>query len=129
MVFRPASAAIPYWSKFQQESWQAPLQAFYANTHRSDVSTGVLDGSILVPTPTAERVSTYVAARRGHPAPTAGEFGRFLYFSVVTITTLGYGDIVPLTDRARLVVGIESIFGVVVAGLFINATSRRRRGA
>src|SRR3546814_7680181 len=29
-------------------------------------------------------------------------FGDVIYFTMVTITTVGYGDIVPVSDRARL---------------------------
>jgi hypothetical protein len=34
-----------------------------------------------------------------------------LYFSVITLTTLGYGDIVPVSDSARLTVMFESLVG------------------
>jgi len=44
-----------------------------------------------------------------------------LYFSVVTITTLGFGDIAPVTDLARSIVASEAIIGVVIIGLFLNA--------
>lgn len=43
------------------------------------------------------------------------------YFSVVTITTLGYGDITPQTDVARLAVSVQSLSGIFVIGLFLNA--------
>ncbi len=36
---------------------------------------------------------------------------RMLYFSFVTLTTLGYGDIAPLTDMASAFVILEAIFG------------------
>ncbi|HET7463449.1 MAG TPA: potassium channel family protein [Longimicrobium sp.] len=48
-------------------------------------------------------------------------FGRMLYLSAVTLTTVGYGDIVPLTDTARIAVACEAIFGIVLVGLFLNA--------
>jgi len=38
-----------------------------------------------------------------------------LYFSLVTYTSLGYGDIVPLGD-ARLLAGLESLIGLVMIG-------------
>lgn len=34
-----------------------------------------------------------------------------LYFSVVTITTLGYGDILPVSGNARMLAATEAIFG------------------
>ncbi|WP_373034005.1 potassium channel family protein [Sulfurovum sp.] len=48
------------------------------------------------------------------------------YFSAVTITTLGYGDISPTNDLGRLVAASESIFGITLIGLFLNALSRVR---
>jgi len=85
----------------------------------------VIEGRLPVREEDYELLKRYVAARTGLPVRTHGGFGRFLYFSTVTITTLGYGDIVPATDRARLAVGIESIIGIVLAGLFINAVGLR----
>jgi Ion channel len=46
----------------------------------------------------------------------------FLYFSLATITTIGYGDITPLAPTARSVATLEGVFGqfyiaVVVAQL------------
>jgi hypothetical protein len=48
---------------------------------------------------------------------------RMLYFSTAAITTTGFGDILPMTPRARLVTALESLLGIVFAGLFINAIS------
>ena len=48
-----------------------------------------------------------------------GLFSRMLYFSAVTATTLGYGEIVPLTVRARILVAIESVLGLIVMGSLI----------
>lgn len=47
-----------------------------------------------------------------------------MYFSVVTITTLGYGDITPQTEMARSLAALESIFGIVLIGLFLNSVAR-----
>ena len=35
----------------------------------------------------------------------------FLYFSFVTLSTVAYGDILPLTGPARGLVGLEGIVG------------------
>ncbi len=53
---------------------------------------------------------------------------RMFYFSTVTITTLGYGDIVPLTTNARILVSLESILGIVFLGLFVNDILNNSRG-
>jgi voltage-gated potassium channel Kch len=38
------------------------------------------------------------------------------YFSATTITTVGFGDIIPVTPLARALVGIEAVLGLVLAG-------------
>ena len=48
---------------------------------------------------------------------------RMFYFSAVTVTTLGYGDIVPTELTSRVMVGTEAILGVLTIGLFLNALS------
>lgn len=50
------------------------------------------------------------------------ELNEFLYFSMVTLTSLGYGDITPTGATARALATIEVVFGqfyiaVLVAGL------------
>ncbi len=50
-------------------------------------------------------------------------FWHSIYFSIVTITTLGFGDIYPITTCSRMLVSLESIGGVVFIGLFLNALS------
>jgi Ion channel. len=44
----------------------------------------------------------------------------FLYFSSVTITTLGYGDILPNSTIVRILVMFETVFGVVIIGMFVS---------
>ena len=50
---------------------------------------------------------------------------RMFYLSVVTITTLGYGDIVPVSTWARVAVALESLFGIFFAGMFLSSLTRR----
>ena len=56
-------------------------------------------------------------------------FKGYLYYSIVTLTTLGYGDIVPLTNRARLAVGTEVGLGYIMLGglvsIFANKMASR----
>lgn len=47
----------------------------------------------------------------------------FLYFSAVTITTLGYGDILPNNTIIRNLVMIESMLGVIVSGIYVSLLS------
>ncbi len=51
-------------------------------------------------------------------------FGRALYFSTVTITTLGFGEIHPLHPIAQALTALEALLGVTLIGLFLNSLSR-----
>ena len=62
---------------------------------------------------------------KGNPSALTGFFGRMLYFSATTITTVGFGDILPLSATARALAGLEAIAGWLVAGLFLNAIAWR----
>ena len=46
--------------------------------------------------------------------------GQFFYFSLVTITTLGYGDILPLSNAARVLAGLESTIGTLYLAILIG---------
>lgn len=50
-------------------------------------------------------------------APTFGDFFDALYWATVTLTTVGYGDMVPVTDIGRFVSMLSSLFGVAVIAL------------
>jgi uncharacterized protein YjbI with pentapeptide repeats len=47
-----------------------------------------------------------------------------IYFSVVTFTTLGLGDVEPVGSLARLVVGTEALAGAFLTALFVFALGR-----
>jgi Ion channel len=56
---------------------------------------------------------TNPAAFTNLPAPTGGpgDLATMLYFSLTTLTTTGYGDIVPLDPFARSLANLESVLG------------------
>jgi voltage-gated potassium channel Kch len=65
-------------------------------------------------------------------APGASEFATMLYFSLATLTTTGYGDIVPLNPFARSLASLESVIGpfylaITVARLVTMELDDRRR--
>jgi hypothetical protein len=67
---------------------------------------------------------------RGWPSPDTAEYAvRMFYLSAITITTTGYGDIVPLTSWARLLTGSEALAGTVLLGFFLYSLSAYRRTA
>jgi len=43
----------------------------------------------------------------------------FIYYSVVTFATIGYGEITPLSTAARFMTSLEIMFGMVINVLFI----------
>lgn len=53
-------------------------------------------------------------------------FIQSIYFSVITITTLGYGDISPVTETARILSAVEALSGIVLIGLFLNSLVHSR---
>lgn len=78
-----------------------------------------------VPSDLREQLGEFVATAKGFPLDKLGNIIRMIYFSTVTITTMGYGDIVPVSSLSRILVGSEGIWGIVMIGLFINALSAK----
>ncbi|WP_049796343.1 potassium channel family protein [Methanomassiliicoccus luminyensis] len=58
-------------------------------------------------------------ADRANPGA-ALDLSAFIYYSFVTLTTVGYGDIHPLTPEARNLAGLEMLFGVFYLAIFIS---------
>jgi voltage-gated potassium channel len=48
------------------------------------------------------------------------------YFCVVTLTTVGYGDIVPHTPAGKLFTTVYILVGIGIFGAFINAFIKKR---
>jgi hypothetical protein len=48
-----------------------------------------------------------------------GTFFKLIYFSLTTLTTTGYGEIIPLTNHARSLVMVEEFSGVFYVGVVI----------
>lgn len=55
------------------------------------------------------------------PEGAPSDFGAWLYYSIVTITTLGFGDYTPAHPAAQAVTAIEVMCGLIFLGLFLNA--------
>lgn len=52
-------------------------------------------------------------------------FSDALYFSVVTITTLGYGDISPTSNLTKLMISIQTVYGIFTFGFLMNAAASK----
>jgi uncharacterized membrane protein len=54
-----------------------------------------------------------------------------LYYSVVTLATVGYGDILPVSETARALAVIEAVVGqfyvAVVVAVFVGMFAAQRR--
>jgi hypothetical protein len=86
-----------------------------------------LSPSLTVGPRIARQIDRLSGAYAGNPSEASGLYLRMLYLSATTITTLGLGDIQPISSTARLWVSIEAVAGIVLAGLFLNAVARGRR--
>ena len=49
-----------------------------------------------------------------------GSYPAFLYFSFVTLTTVGYGEIAPVSSAARALSNLESLVGVLYPAILIG---------
>jgi voltage-gated potassium channel len=75
--------------------------------------------------------SLYLSLSRAAPATFSQELDhtRALYFTITVFSTVGFGDITPTTNTARIVVSIQMLLDLVVIGLvvrlFVNAAKSR----
>ncbi len=88
------------------------------------VAWGVLYAWVGLRDPQAFSGAVEVGAHSGEP---------MVYFSFVTLTTLGYGDITPVSQTARTLAWLEAAFGqiylvVLVAHLVSRQSIRSSRG-
>jgi len=60
----------------------------------------------------------------GHPAERATEL---LYFSLITLSTIGYGDIVPVGGEARILAALEGMTGVLYIAITVALLVSRFR--
>jgi hypothetical protein len=59
-----------------------------------------------------------------HPAEREAEL---LYFSLITLSTTGYGDIVPLSGEARILAALEGVTGVLYIAITVAVLLSRFR--
>ncbi len=55
--------------------------------------------------------------------PAFENYGDGLWWALVTVTTIGYGDTFPITTQGRIVGGIVILFGIGLVGLFMGKIS------
>lgn len=57
------------------------------------------------------------------PVDASTDFGAWLYYSIVTITTLGFGEYTPSHGFSQAVTAVEVMCGLIFLGLFLNAVA------
>jgi len=64
----------------------------------------------------------YVSMAVADPANFSVQLSRSasLYFTITVLSTVGFGDIVPRTDPARLVVSLQMLLDLVVIGVILK---------
>lgn len=100
---------------------------FPINRRFSDEAQDDTLGFIVIPNSLEQKLLSWAKTRSGFPGDGEGQFWRLLYLSAITITTVGYGDILPISTRARLSVATEAVIGVVMIGLFLNSLAEKAR--
>ena len=91
-----------------------PSPANYINGHRDRISWVIEKINKKI----SEHEDTLCSFK--DPFPRVWRYLDFLYFSVITQTTVGYGDILPNRTLIRCFVVIQVIVGLVLLGIIIN---------
>ena len=112
-------------------AWADIRQAVYDRRHEFALILGLLAITILV-----SGSLLYFAEAEAQPEK-FGSIPRSLWWAIVTLTTVGYGDAYPVTTLGRVLAGIIAITGVTVIALptgifaasFSEAMDRRRANA
>ena len=66
-----------------------------------------------------EKTSVYCARE---PATSLGES---IYYSLITFTTVGFGDICPSSGLARMLTGIEAVIGGITMALTVLVVAKK----
>ncbi|MFD1810640.1 potassium channel family protein [Rhodococcus gannanensis] len=88
---------------------------------------GAIRGKVLIYTICTSTLLLYVAslamleAERDHPDSSVKTFGEALWWSMTTVTTVGYGDYSPVTTTGRLIAAALMIGGISLIGV-VTAT-------
>lgn len=109
-------------------AWEFIQEAFYERRHEFALILGLLLLTVLI-----SGSLMYLAEAEAQPDK-FGSIPRALWWAIITMTTIGYGDTYPVTALGRLLGGIIAIAGVMMIALptgifaasFTEAMDRRR---
>jgi hypothetical protein len=85
--------------------------------------------TVALPTPAVARIQHYVDAANGFPSRVEGGYLRMLYLSAGITTGLTFGDVIPVTGKARFVTAVQAVVGQIFFGLFLVTITRARESA
>lgn len=74
--------------------------------------------------PTYAYTASDLLALSPSPDAVVATFLRNVYFSAVTFTTLGYGDVRPATPAARTLASVESLLGAALIAMLVAVLAR-----
>ena len=101
--------------------YMAIRHVYMARTKDTEKSVSRIDGieKILLVVVFA---SAYVAVTRSDPAAFSERLSRgdAVYFTITTLATVGYGDITPVSDVARLIASIQMLLDLVLIGALVR---------
>ncbi|WBW99658.1 potassium channel family protein [Oceanirhabdus sp. W0125-5] len=86
---------------------------------------GFLSPVIKIDQDIENEIQDFLLASKGFSNDINNHFLSMLYLSAVTITTIGYGDIVPITLITRMLITIEALVGMTLMGIFLNNITYR----
>lgn len=112
-----------YWFSYDSIEFPSHFESL-ENIDVSKIFNEETDGGYIVITTNGlntDKIDAYRQSIKGIPTSyNERGFLRYLYFSGVTITTLGYGDIVPITNSMRFLVTVESVLGILLLAVFVS---------
>lgn len=114
-----ALAAIPLTITL---AWSTFAALFLINRADLDALAGAIFGYFVLALLFATLFRTIELLAPGSFSLTSAEnpAGEFLYLSLITITTLGYGDVLPVSPTARMLAGVEAAFGTLYIAILIG---------
>ena len=113
------------------KAWEHIREALYERRYEFGLVLFLLLVTVLV-----SASLLYLAEAEAQPDK-FGSIPRALWWAIVTLTTVGYGDAYPVTALGRFLAGFIAIIGVIMIALptgifassFTDAMERRRRSA
>lgn len=110
-------------------AWEHIRDAFYERRHEFALILGLLAITVLI-----SGSLMYFAEADAQPEK-FGSIPRALWWAIITMTTIGYGDTYPVTALGRVLGGLIAIVGVLMVALptgifaasFTEGMERRRR--